>query len=54
VLLTEVRNRNLLGDDFNMQNDPTKLPAEKQTGATDPLAPKPDFPAGQLRPKKQI
>ena len=82
VLLTEVRNRNLLGDDFDLQKElalwkavddlnasaganGTATAAQPGAGGApatpaDPSAtgsgsaPKPDFPPGQLRPKKQI
>ncbi|SDK40898.1 DUF4055 domain-containing protein [Bradyrhizobium ottawaense] len=88
VLLTEVRNRNLLGDDFNLQDelafwkavddanmlaadgmlpgrwtqaDPAKEPGAAAAAApanTTPASgskqPLPNFPPGQLRPKKQI
>ncbi|WP_316196582.1 DUF4055 domain-containing protein [Bradyrhizobium sp. SZCCHNS3053] len=79
VLLTEVRNRNLLGDDFDLQKELalwSAVDALNASGAApaggaaasganpkdpaaaapaaDPAAPKPDFPAGQLRPKRQL
>jgi len=79
VLLTEVRNRNLLGEDFDLQKEldlwaavdalnasgadatgapgaPAKPadPAKPAKPAADPAEPKPDFPKGQLRPKREI
>jgi hypothetical protein len=79
VLLTEVRNRNLLGDDFDLQKelalwkavdelnasgtDPSGTPASPSAAPAAPAkpadlaasaAPKPDFPKGQLRPKREI
>ena len=80
VLLVEVRNRNLLGDDFDMKKELAlwqavdainaaggdATAAEPGAGgasasssgssgtSSGSVEPKPDFPAGQLRPKKEI
>lgn len=70
VLLQEVRARNLLGDDFDLNkeislwqavdalNQSGEDPAAAKPGNDNPdpgtKEPLPDFPTGQLRPKKQI